>query len=89
MVAITKKELQMILEVASPQVRGKEMALACENLYQHLDKIPQALARIERLENHINGYLDSWEELSKDTIDEIIQAHIEYKVYAKIKRIMR
>jgi len=85
MLAITKKELQLILLAASPQVRGKELSLACENLFLHLDKIPQALARIDRLENHINAYLDSWEELSKNTIDEIIQAHIEYKVYAKIK----
>ena len=89
MLPITKKELEIILEAASPQVKGKDLALACENLFLHLDKIPQALARIDRLENHINAYLDSWEELLKNTIDEIIQAHIEYKVYAKIKRIMR
>ena len=86
---ITKKELELILYVASPQVAGKATALACENLYQHLDKIPQTLARIERLENHINAYLDSWEEIDKDTIEEVIQAHIQYKLYVKIKRMIR
>ena len=88
MQAITRRELELILHAASPHVNGRDTALACENLYLHLDKIPQAIQKIGKLEKYIDDYLEKYDPNLKTTLEAYIEAHIQFVLLIKIKRLL-